>query len=100
VTAPLEIVWSQQAVDDLVGIRDFIARTSPRYAELTVRKLVEAVERLRSFPESRRVVPELGEPSVREVIHGAHRIMYELRPPGRIEALTVFRGSRQFPRVE
>jgi plasmid stabilization system protein ParE len=50
VTEPLEIVWSQQAVDDLVGIRDFIARTSPRYAELTVRKLVEAVERLRSFP--------------------------------------------------
>lgn len=99
-TALIEIVWSQQAVDDLVGIRDFIARTSPRYAEVTVHKLVEAVERLRSFPESGRVVPELDEPSVREVIHGAYRIMYEVRPPTRIEVLTVFRGSRQFPSAE
>jgi len=58
---------------------------------------VAAVERLRDFPESGRVVPELGEPRVREVIHGAYRIIYETHSPDRVEILTVFRGSRQFP---
>ena len=43
------------------------------------------------------MVPELADPVVREVIHGAYRIVYELRE-GQAEVLTVFRGSRLFPR--
>lgn len=96
----IEIGWSQQALDDLVGIRDFIARTSPRFAEVTASRLLESVERLIDFPESGRVVPELGEPTVREVIHGAYRIIYEVQAPARITVLTVFRGTRQFPRTD
>ena len=96
-TPHVEIVWSQLALDDLTSIRDFIARTSPRYAHITANRLVESVDRLAVFPESGRVVPELGEPNVREVIHGAYRVMYERREPDRIEILTVFRASRAFP---
>ncbi|MCY7411893.1 MAG: type II toxin-antitoxin system RelE/ParE family toxin [Salinibacterium sp.] len=50
-TDSVEIVWSAQVLDDLVGIRDFIARTSPRYAELTARQIIESVERLAVFPD-------------------------------------------------
>lgn len=92
-----DIVWSEQATEDVVRIQEFIARTSPRYAQLLASRLVAAVERLRDFPESGRVVPELAEPQVREVIHGAYRIIYETHGPDRVEILTVFRGSRQFP---
>lgn len=73
--ARVELVSSQQALDDLTGIRDFIARTSPRYGALVVGRLIEAMERVADFPESGRVVPELGEPRVREVIHGTYRLM-------------------------
>jgi plasmid stabilization system protein ParE len=100
VTGAIEIVWSQQALDDVVGIRDFIAHTSPRYAQLTADRLLASVERLAQCPESGRVVPELGEPSVREVIYGAYRIIYEVQAPTAIEVLTVFHASRQFPRAE
>ena len=41
-------------------------------------------------------MPELGDPAVREVIHGAYRIVYELGPAG-AEVLTVLRASRRFP---
>jgi toxin ParE1/3/4 len=91
------IVWSAEALADLTGIHDYIAMTSPRYAAVVAGRLVDAVSRLAQFPESGRIVPELGEPSVREVIHGSYRIVYEYRAE-RVEVLTVFRASRLFPR--
>lgn len=93
---PVAIVWAAEAVADLQGIHDYIARNSPRYAAVMVARLVGAVDRLRDFPESGRIVPELQDRSVREVIYGAYRIVYELRPQA-VEVLTVFRASRLFP---
>jgi toxin ParE1/3/4 len=93
---PLPVRWTEQAVADLGDIHGYIARTSPRYAAAVAARLVGAVEDVRPFPQSGRVVPELGDPAVREVIHGAYRVIYELRG-GVIEVLTVFRASRQFP---
>ena len=94
----MSIVWSAESLGDLDGIHEYIARTSPRYAAVVAGRLLDAVSRLADFPESGRIVPELGEPSVREVIHGSYRILYELRGEG-VETLTVFRGSRQFPGI-
>lgn len=92
------IAWSDEAVQDLAAIHDFIARTSPHYAEVVAARLVGAVDRLQQFPESGRIVPELGEANVREVIHGAYRIVYQLRDAG-VQILTVFRASRRFPEL-
>jgi ParE-like toxin of type II ParDE toxin-antitoxin system len=55
-----------------------------------------AVERLRSFPESGRVVPELNRPEIREVIVRPYRVVYRIRP-GAVEIATVFRASRLLP---
>ncbi len=93
---PTPIRWTQQAADDLEEVHAFIARNSPRYAAVVAGRLVAAVDRLQRHPESGRIVPELQGPAVREVIHGAYRIVYELRG-GAAEILTVFRGTRQFP---
>jgi len=54
----IDLLWSPQSVQDLSGIRAYIAEDSPSYAELTVQRIVAAVERLCLFPESGRMVPE------------------------------------------
>ncbi len=74
------IIWSPQALLDLESIRDYIARDSPLYAELVVRRLVVTVERLGTFPESGRVVPERNTEDQREIIVRPYRIVYRLRP--------------------
>jgi toxin ParE1/3/4 len=79
----------------LEGIRWYIALDSSQYADLTVRQIVAAVERLKAFPESGRIVPERNAPDIREVIVGRHRVVYR-RKTGLVEIATVFRGSRQF----
>jgi toxin ParE1/3/4 len=92
------ILWSPQALLDLESIRDYISHDSPRYAELVVQRLVAAVERLESFPQSGRIVPERNAEDIREVILKPYRIVYRMRP-GLVEIVTVFRATRMFPDI-
>lgn len=57
-----QIIWSPLALRDVESIRTYIAQDSPRVAELVVGRIMKAVERLKSFPESGRKVPELNDP--------------------------------------
>ncbi|WP_417784423.1 type II toxin-antitoxin system RelE/ParE family toxin [Terasakiella pusilla] len=41
--------------------------------------LFSAVERLADFPESGRMVPELGSPRIRELIFGTYRVIYSAK---------------------
>jgi addiction module RelE/StbE family toxin len=91
-----EIRWTEQAADDLAGIRDFISRDSPAHALATVERLYLAVDQLRAFPDSGRVVPEREEPGLRELIRSPYRIVYR-RHAEVIEVLTVFHATRSFP---
>ena len=45
-----------------------------------------------------RVTPEVGDPDVREIVHGAYRIIYELRcEPAAIYILRFWHGARGTP---
>ena len=92
-----QIRWTPQAVEDLEAIHAYVARDSARYARLLVERLFFAADRLATFPESGRIVPELGRRDLREVILGSYRIVYRLRS-GHAEILTVFHGARLFPK--
>ena len=95
----IELIWSPRSVADLEEIRAYIAADSPAYADLTVRRLAASVERLRTFPDSGRMVPDRLSPELREVISGRFRIVYRRRPAV-AEIVTVFRGSREFPAIQ
>jgi plasmid stabilization system protein ParE len=70
------IAWSPRSVADLDAIRAFIALDSPVYTDLVVRRLVAAAEGLSRFPEIGRIVPERGEPRLRERIVRPFRLVY------------------------
>jgi len=91
------IVWAPQALEDVQAIRDYLSRSSIDYANLIVELIVTAVGRLERHPRSGRIVPEVGLPSLREVIVRDYRIVYQLRR-NVVEILTVFHGARAFPR--
>ncbi|MEW5929219.1 MAG: type II toxin-antitoxin system RelE/ParE family toxin [Gemmatimonadota bacterium] len=89
----MSVVWSEQALSDVMEIRDFIARDAPRFADLFVDRIFEAVERLTDFPLSGRQVPEFGRPDVREVLLGSYRIVYRIHED-RVAISTVFHTAR------
>jgi len=87
------LLWSPQAVEDVEAIRSFVARDSEHYANLLVERIIAAVDRLGSFPLSGRVVPEVGDESLREVVYGNYRIVYRVKPEV-VEIVTVFHSAR------
>lgn len=93
----IDILWSPRAEADLKEIRAFMKADSPAWADLTLRRLVAAVERLREFPDSGRMVPERQSPELREVVSGNLRIVSR-RASARIEIATVLRNYHRPPR--
>jgi addiction module RelE/StbE family toxin len=89
------VTWAPQAIEDVEAIRAYVARDSPSYADLLVERIVAAVTRLENHPLSGRVVPEVGDESLREVIHGSYRIVYRLKADI-VEIATVSHGARLF----
>jgi plasmid stabilization system protein ParE len=90
-----EIRWTLQAADDLEAIVEFIADDSPHYASLFALDVLTAVEKLASFPTLGRGVPEAHDPTIREIILAAYRIVYRTVGSG-VEILTVFHGAKSF----
>jgi toxin ParE1/3/4 len=80
------------ALDRVADIARYIAKDNPGAAERWVNELFDSVERLADFPESGRIVPEVGVRRIRELIFGAYRVIYSVR--GKVEVLTVRRGSQ------
>lgn len=89
----VEVRWTPQAAEDLDSIVEFIARDSPQYARLFVLDIFQTVERISKFPQSGRVVPELKNLVVREVILGQYRLVYRLKGAG-LDLLTIYHVAR------
>ena len=95
-----QVIWTGQAVEDLRQIHEFIARDSKHYASVTIRKIRSAAGRLRDFPESGGVVPELPESPYRMVLVGHYRVVYRYVPAKKLVLiLAVIHGSRLLPPV-
>lgn len=73
-----KVTWAPSALEDVNSIAEYIARDSADRAALFIVRLFEATDRLQEFPLSGRIIPEIGNPSCREVIYGSYRIMYRL----------------------
>jgi toxin ParE1/3/4 len=88
-------------VEDLEEIVTFIAKDNPGRARTFGNELIERALSVATFPERGRIVPEIGESSVREVIHGAYRIIYEILPEaGSVFVLRFWHGARGEPEIE
>lgn len=70
------INWTGQALADLEAIGDFIAIDAPSFAQVFIDQIFAAVERLERFPLSGRIVPEISQEEIREIIFGSYRIVY------------------------
>ena len=76
----LQVRWSRKALDTLDEGLSYIAQFNPDAAHRLRISILKALEHVREFPQSARMVPEEGDPKIREVLREPFRIMYEIRP--------------------
>jgi toxin ParE1/3/4 len=89
------VKWSKPAKLDLKQIHDYIARDSKFYAQKVSIEIVEKSERLNSFPKLGRIVPEIGDPNIRELLIYSYRLVYEVFP-NKVEVLALIHSKRNF----
>ena len=64
------------------------------YARIQVERFFEETEILESFPLSGRIVPELKDETIRELIFGNYRIIYRIFSKKVVDILTIHHGNR------
>jgi plasmid stabilization system protein ParE len=95
----MRVVWTEQALQRLIEIEDFVAADDPVAAVGIVDRLVECGGRLSHLPQRGRRVPELPDSGLRQVVEGNYRLIYRVRQKD-VQVLTVFEGHRLLRRDE
>jgi toxin ParE1/3/4 len=92
------VIWSVPAKDDLKKIFDYIASDSKYYAMKVSQEFVEKSEQLIKLPRIGRIVPEIDNQNIRELIVYSYRLIYEISPE-RIEILALIHGKQDFSKA-
>ena len=92
----MTIIWSPEAIEDLISLRAYIAEESPAGARRIVSRILRAVERL--LPDN----PHMGRPGrvpgTRELVipQTPYIVPYRVQR-GAIQILRVYHGARRWP---
>jgi plasmid stabilization system protein ParE len=95
-----QIIWSEQARDDLQSIVLFIAQDNSPVAESFGYLLMSQVDVLAQFPQIGRMVPEENDPTIREIVFRSYRIIYKvLEEKQRVAIARIWHGARGEPEI-
>ena len=89
-----KVNWTDQAIEDVNNIAEFISKESFRYAEIQVNKLFQLSTLLEDNPKLGRNVPEINDLSIRELISGNYRLIYKIRTPEEVVIITIHHSKR------
>jgi toxin ParE1/3/4 len=95
----MKIRWTHEALLRLFEIEDFISQDSPDRARKFVDQIIEHTESLSDNALSGRMVPEISNPDIRELIFRTYRIIYRISGD-QLDILSVFEGHRLLRRNE
>jgi addiction module toxin, RelE/StbE family len=90
----VKIIWTARALKDLEEIGEYISKDSPKYARLTIEKLIDTAELIKDNRLLGRIVPEVKKKEIREFITGNYRIIYQTTSKDYAYILTVHHTSR------
>ncbi|MCK5146932.1 type II toxin-antitoxin system RelE/ParE family toxin [bacterium] len=95
----MKLIWTEESLNKLIEIEEFIAEDNPIIAIEFVEFLIDCAEEIANNPNRGRAIPEFGNPKIRELIQKNYRIIYQVTS-GQIEILTVFEAHRLIRRSE
>lgn len=95
----MKIIWSPLAFDRLREVADYIKEDNPEASVKWVRSIFSQIEKLKKYPKSGRIVPEMMRENVREIILNNYRIIYKIDNTSVI-ILTIRHARQLLPEYE
>lgn len=89
----MKLQWTELAFQRALEAVEHIRQENPAAAQAWLVELFRKVDRLEKFPDSGRVVPELGKQEFRELLYKEYRVVYR-HEARRISIVTVRHGRR------
>jgi len=90
----MKILWTRESLNRLIEIEEFIAKDNAERAVQFVDEIIAHAEStVPGEPRIGRMVPEISNPAIREVLFKKYRIVYRVNTSN-VEILTVFEGHR------
>ncbi len=93
----MKVHWTQNAIEHLTTIYEYIALNSAMYAKGMVDKIIRRSEQIAVHPFSGRKVPEYDVEDIRELIESPYRIIYRIKP-NQIDVLAIIHGAQTLPK--
>ena len=87
------VKWSKTATEDLKSIFDYISKDSEVYAKQVINQIIDKTDYLKGYPNMGRVVPELKNTMIRELIIYSYRMIYQVEGKD-IEILTLVHSRK------
>ena len=94
----VKVRWLNSARDDLKQIHDFISYDSKRYASHQIQLIRKRTKLLKTHPQIGKIVYEINNPNIRELVEGNYRIIYRIVSESRIDVLMIHHGARDLKR--
>jgi len=94
----VQIKWLLSTKNDLKEIYDYISFDSKRYARLQVERIKNRTEILKSRIRIGKIVEEINDPEVREIVEGNYRIIYRIISKKELHIIMVHHGARDLSR--
>lgn len=97
----MELVWTQEALDCLDNIKEYLAveKKSPQAAKAQLERIFSREDQIRDMPYSGHMVRDYQIESIREVPEDPYRIIYKVEDT-RVLILAVPRQSRLLSNVK
>ena len=96
-----KVILTPQSQDDLREIVTFIAQGNPERAKTFGNELIDRALTLAELPERGRVVLEISNPAIREIVHRPYRIIYETFPEqNAVYVLRFWHSARGEPEIK
>jgi toxin ParE1/3/4 len=92
----VEIVISENALLDLEITLEFISRDSEKNAKYFLRDILLLINKLKIFPHLGRIVKELEDSTIRELIFGNYRVIYKIQTTEMVVVIAIYNSFRDF----
>ena len=90
----VKINFTHKALDDIDHIGEYHSNYSKGFAKRLIQGFFDSIKLLETFPLMGRVLEEIGESEVREVLHNNYRIVYHIFDDEIIDIITIQHTSR------